>query len=237
MASEVFTYEKIPSGLLDLLSVHLPFSLPLLRRLQSAKSWGSTDPSARLLFASSAGKPPCDVDIVEGIHFAAAYLDPGAGPETQMWIYSTLEDGGLSPEDAGTASQQVSHVVNHARNLGKEYKGELAFPGGILIGSIHSSVSEALENAGICFEWRSEFGYDKWLFRVEDLPPLPSNLPDGMHWSTATRDDCLLAISRNDLPRQVYDFPLVSLHVPRTDTYGIQGYPQSASKHDREALR
>ena len=211
MASEVFTYEQIPPGLFDLLSVHLPFSLPLLRRLQFARSRGSTDPSARILFASSAGKPPCDVDLAEEGHFAAAYLDPAAGPETQMWIYSTLEDGGLSPEDTETASQQVSHVVNHARKLGKGYKGELAFPGGILIGSIHSSVSKALKNAGISFEWRSEYGYDKWLFRVEDLPPLPSYLPDGMHWSTATRDDCLVAISRNDLPRQVYGSPLVSL--------------------------
>lgn len=121
-----------------------------------------------------------------------------------MWIYSTLEDGGLSADDAETATRLVASVVNQAKIIGREYEGELAYPGGILLGTLHVSVRQAMDAAGIDFKLRSAYGYDKWLFRIEELPPGELGLPDGMDWSTATREDCEVAISRNDLPRQAY---------------------------------
>lgn len=204
MDPAVFTLTEAPAVLLDLLSAHLPFSLPLLRRLQFTRLKGGLTPSSRILFASETNQPPHGEDVDRSMHFTAAYIDPAAGPETQMWIYSTLEDGGLSADDAETATRLVASVVNQAKIIGREYEGELAYPGGILLGTLHVSVRQAMDAAGIDFKLRSAYGYDKWLFRIEELPPGELGLPDGMDWSTATREDCEVAISRNDLPRQAY---------------------------------
>lgn len=235
MAPAVFTFTHVPAGLLDLLSVHLPFSLPLLRRLQSTKWKGGRNPSSRILFAADDGEPPQNADANRGRHFAAAYLDPAAGPETQMWMYSTLEDGGLSPQDIETASRLVESVASQSQGIGREYSGELAYPNGILIGSLHSSVKKAMEATGSSFGGRSEYGYDKWLFKVDELPPADLSLPDGMYWSPATREDCLLVTSRTHLPRQPYD-SLVAFCI--SSTYSrFKGYFRSNPQHDNQALR
>lgn len=125
-----------------------------------------------------------------------------------MWIYSTLEDGGMLPEEEKVSSQLIVLVTNEARNISRDHDGELAYPHGILIGSLHLSVREAMRRGDIPFSMRSPLGYDKWLFNVGELPCGKLKLFDGMHWSPASRDDCLMAISRNDLPRQVYLLPL-----------------------------
>lgn len=207
MAPAVFSYTGVPAGLLDLLSAHLPFSLPLLRRLQSTKWKGGQSPTSRIVFASDDGGPPQDAEANGGKHFTAAYLDPAAGPETQMWIYSTLEDGGLSLEGTETASRLVASVVNHARSIGREHSEKLAYPGGILLGSLHSSVKEVMEATGTSFSGRSELGYDKWIFKVDELPSVELSLPDGMHWSPATPEDCVMVTSRTDIPRDPYGSP------------------------------
>lgn len=202
MVPGVFAFTEVPYGLLDLLSAHLPFSVPLLRRLQATKWKGGLNPTSRILFAADDREPPQIADASHGRHFTAAYVDPAAGPETQMWIYSTLEDGGLSRKDTETASQLVASVVSHSRDIGREYNGTLAYPSGILVGSLHSSVKEVMETAGISFGGRSDLGYDKWLFKSDDLPSANLTLPDGMYWSPATRQDCVLVTSRTNLPRQ-----------------------------------
>ena len=212
MASAVFTYTAVPAGLLDLLSAHLPFSLPLLRRLQSTKWKSGQSPTSRIVFASDDGGPPQDAEANGGKHFTTAYLDPAAGPETQMWIYSTLEDGGLSLEGTETASRLVASVVNHSKSIGREHSEKLAYPGGILLGSLHSSVKEVMEATGISFSGRSKLGYDKWIFKVDELPSGELSLPDGMHWSPATREDCVMATSRTDIARDPYE-SLTALYI------------------------
>lgn len=204
MDQAVFTYTDTPTGLLDLLSAHLPFSLPLFRRLQFTKLKGGISTTSRIVFASDSGKEPRDAEPGGEIHFAAAYVDPAAGPETQVWVYSTLEDGELPPDGAEVAARLIASVVDRIRSIGREYDGDLAYPGGLLVGTLHASVQQAMDVAGIGFELRSRYGYDKWLFRADELPASQHDLPDGLYWSVATREDCEVVISRTDLPRQAY---------------------------------
>lgn len=93
-------------ALLDALKSHLPFSLPVFRRIQFAQNFprkGST-PFTHILYAFY--KNVSDDDNQKGLagndritgteegrnHFVAAYVDLSRHPETQAWFYSTLED-------------------------------------------------------------------------------------------------------------------------------------------------
>lgn len=208
MDPTVLTSTDVPDGLLDLLSAHLPYSLPLLRRLQFTKCRGGLTPTSRVMFSSDDGKEPQSADGSRSRHFTAAYVDPAAGPETQMWIYSTLEDGDTRAEDEEVCARLIISVVNHARKLSSDYSERLVYPGGILVGTLHHLVREAMKKGGVPLSMRSPLGYDKWLFNVNELPIGEPRISDGMYWEPASRDDCLLAISRNDLPRQVYALSL-----------------------------
>ncbi|KAL2018705.1 hypothetical protein VTK56DRAFT_479 [Thermocarpiscus australiensis] len=99
-----------PAPLLSLLRSHLPYSLPVLRRLQFARNLpgrGAT-PHTHVLHACYQDRDRDlkdaeeEEDYSEGSssssskssskHFAAAYVDLSRAPETQCWVYSTLED-------------------------------------------------------------------------------------------------------------------------------------------------
>lgn len=207
MDATVFTSAEVPDGLVDLLSAHLPYSLPLLRRLQFTKCKGGLTPTSRVLFSSENGKAPQYAAAYHPRHFTAAYVDPAAGPETQMWIYSTLENGEIPPGEEKMSSLLIVSVANETRKICKAHDGELAYPGGILVGSLHLSVREAMTRGDIPFSMRSPLGYDKWLFNVGEIQSTELGLSDGMYWAPASRHDCFVAISRNDLPRQVYRLP------------------------------
>ncbi|KAK4105513.1 hypothetical protein N658DRAFT_417269 [Parathielavia hyrcaniae] len=81
-----------PSGpLLGLLKSHLPHSLPVLRRLQFALNFpGGRTPQTHVLYAHYP-RNDTDDDDHHHHHFAAGCLDLSRGPETQLWIYSSLE--------------------------------------------------------------------------------------------------------------------------------------------------
>ncbi|KAK4128768.1 hypothetical protein N657DRAFT_560978 [Parathielavia appendiculata] len=75
--------------LLRLLKSHLPHSLPVLRRLQFALNFsGGRTPHTHVLYAHYPGD---DTNDTKGGHFAAGCVDLSRGPETQLWIYSSLE--------------------------------------------------------------------------------------------------------------------------------------------------
>ncbi|GAB1310443.1 hypothetical protein MFIFM68171_00653 [Madurella fahalii] len=99
-----------PDPLLSLLHSHLPYSLPVLRRLQFARNFpGGATPHthvlhARYSIASSPSsspsarnsQPQSESQIAQDQDeqaFAAAYVDLSRAPETQCWVYSMLEDG------------------------------------------------------------------------------------------------------------------------------------------------
>ncbi|PKS06046.1 hypothetical protein jhhlp_007880 [Lomentospora prolificans] len=206
MAPTVLSSPQVPEGLLDLLNAHLPYSLPLLRRLQFTRFKGGSSPASRILYT-----PPPDTGLPQNAHFAAAYVDLAAGLETQMWIYSTLEDSkDVTAEDWEICAEQIVAVAEEAKKLGRAFEGELAYPGAILIGTLHAAVVKALDTKGARIKSNSEnLGYHKWLFRAEELPTAELHLEDGMHWAPTTPEDCGIAISRTYLPRQLHTFILL----------------------------
>ncbi|KAL2259158.1 hypothetical protein VTK26DRAFT_7255 [Humicola hyalothermophila] len=113
-----------PAPLLPLLHAHLPYSLPVLRRLQFAQHFpGGRSPHIHVLFAYHRNDDGGgDDDDDEGInHFTAACVDLSRAPETQCWIYSTLEDGRSGVEGR---EGEIGGGVNGAGNGGGEKEEE-----------------------------------------------------------------------------------------------------------------
>lgn len=90
--------------LLTLLESHLPHSLPVLRRLQFALNFpGGSTPHTHVLYARYDDNGEEQQTNREGTgerqgkkrkgHFAAACVDLSRAPETEVWVYSSLEDG------------------------------------------------------------------------------------------------------------------------------------------------
>ncbi|KAK3395889.1 hypothetical protein B0T20DRAFT_359616 [Sordaria brevicollis] len=102
--------------LITLLSQHLPHSLPVLRRFQYADNFPDdglgVTPYSHCLFASRHAVEECLTSASgdggkkkEGRkHFAAAFVDLSRFPETQVWVYSTLEDYGVFDPEVGSGS-------------------------------------------------------------------------------------------------------------------------------------
>jgi len=76
------------------LKSHIPYSLPVLRRLQFAKRFERDrgDNQGHVLFAQYNKDDEEKSRKNRRQHFAAAYIDLSRGPETEAWVYCTLED-------------------------------------------------------------------------------------------------------------------------------------------------
>ncbi|KAF6805481.1 GNAT family protein [Colletotrichum sojae] len=190
-------HTTVPDGLLPLLESHLPNSLPLLRRLQFTRFPGGQRPSARILLSSS------------GEAFAAAYLDFGSGIETSLFMYSSLERLSSSPssssEDKTAAEDQIIAVIDAARKTSREQPENRGYPGAVLAGTIASVVREAMIARGVEVRQRQDYEYEKWLFRIDEIPDFEGGvvLPQGATWGRADERDCEVVISRTHIPRQV----------------------------------
>lgn len=233
---EVYTREP-PEALLCLLSAHLPYSLSLLRRLQFTKFPGGVTENARILYASDgAVTPPPSLNGGTGIAeapadqhqqhpFTAAYLDISRGPETQMWMYSTLERGGGSSSSGTSANgggggdeeetkrkaalRHAVSILRAVRRLRDEYVAvpPQSSPLGpfVLAGTLSEALRIALrDEAGIASSNVSP--YDKWLLDARELPPVGEDesllLDPGMRWGVVRRGDIPLVLSRSDVPRK-----------------------------------
>ncbi|KAL5085809.1 hypothetical protein Trisim1_009880 [Trichoderma cf. simile WF8] len=205
MASHAVSFTSVPAKLVELLTPDLPYSLPLLRRLQSTKFNHGTTPHARIVFVSDTELSSEEqFDQYQSKAYTAAYLD-FSKPETQMYIYSTLEH----PRNRDDSSNkdlyepQLVELVKEVIRLRNEYKQELLFtnPDRILIGSLHADIRSILEKFEGRVQPRPSGPYDKWLIKREELPLLDENLPPGMYWDSANLDDCQLVVSRTDIPR------------------------------------
>ena len=188
---EVQTFGSAPDELLDLLAARIPATVPVLRRLQFARFKSISTPSSRVVVASDAGFKP-DANL------AVAYVDLLGGPDTQMWLYSSLE--GDSSYDAAVHERILVALVDALVRMRKQVDHPLRYGDSILLGTLHSETRKLLIKHGRV-EPRPSGDYDKWLFKVANLPPVSTDLPAGMHWSKATLDDCRLVASRTDIPR------------------------------------
>ncbi|RYP19425.1 hypothetical protein DL767_009648 [Monosporascus sp. MG133] len=215
MAVDVSRYREPPAPLLALLRRHVPHSLPLLRRLQFTRFPGGITEHARILWASDV--EPAD-DLPDSAHFTAGYLDFSRGPETELWLYSSLErDQSPAAEDDPTtahadhpAASQAEAALREVKRLRDEYYrgggGEESEKGGgrpeptVLIGTLNERLRRALAGRGVAFPYVG--AYDKWLFRAGELPEDVRALPEGMRWDTVRRGDIPLVLSRTHIKRK-----------------------------------
>lgn len=212
----------VPESLIAPLKEHLPHSFAVLRRAQFTHFPHGTSPHAHFLFASgplpgeSAGattpSPPYN-------HFAAAYLDLSQGPETQMFLYSTLQDAGddLSSVPDAEVEQFLDFcaaIFARVRLIAAETVAEgrhaLYRAQGAMVGNFHEATYRLLvaRRGLISSYWNP---HDVWLFRVDELPPPEDQLgtssslakvgEEGLVWSVVRREDVPLIASRTSLPK------------------------------------
>lgn len=201
MTGEILVFPTVPTGLIELLTSRLPTSLTILRRLQYTLFPSGTSPTARILFVSDTGSIGGQDGQDQPHAFTVSYLDLGGGPDTQMFIYSTIENDGVNDVPEGEYDRQLESLIQMVVRLRSDHGKELVYKDSVLLGSLHSKVRRQLEGLGR-IQPRKTGEYDKWLFRREDLPSSEEALPEGMHWDKATFRDCEIVISKTDILAQ-----------------------------------
>ncbi|UNI18021.1 hypothetical protein JDV02_004321 [Purpureocillium takamizusanense] len=202
MRAQKQVFATAPQGLIELLTAHLPTSLTILRRLQFAAR-SKPSPTGRVLFVADQNLTFDKAAPSFPSKFTVMYSDFSVSTETQMFLYSTLEDKPpmtYTAEDRAVYEEQFLAIVDELIRLRNEFDPEGTCPTAMLLGSVHADVCSILEKTGRVFP-RPTGLYDKWLFRVEDLPRAESPLPQGMHWGHASYSDCEIVVSRTDIPR------------------------------------
>jgi hypothetical protein len=180
-----------PELVLEVLTQHLPYSLPTLRRLQfMATPGGRKTPNSHVLSTFDTEAP--------GTDFVVACLDFSRGPDTEMWLYSSLENP-ATPGDEAVWEEQILKLLARTREIEADYQAQRATPGILLIGSIHKRVFGLLQKHSLVKSQTPE--HFKFLFKVKDLPPA-KELPDGLSWSEVKPSDIPLVLSRTSIPYQ-----------------------------------
>ncbi|KOS21729.1 hypothetical protein ESCO_001500 [Escovopsis weberi] len=212
MSQHAFTLDAPPAWLIALLGQHLPHSATLLTRLQLSQLPNGRTATARVLFAS----PVPDLAALSDASrapaaFTAAYLDFGEAPETEMFLYSTLEDGAPPcATDAGTDADtdtdmyaaQLQALIDAAARVQAAQPGGSRFGNKALLGSLNTATRRVLEGMRRC-EIRPFGTWDKWLFEEQRLPDLGDALPEGMFWDEASREDLRVFLARGNIPRSI----------------------------------
>ena len=207
MSQTARSYSTVPEGVEELLISHLPHSLPLLRRLQFTTFEGGITPTSNIIFSPDI--PQIVASVPENRSdqpkvFAAAYLDFSRGPETEMWIYSTLEDGEVDDADKVVGEDQVLAVLQEAKRIGREYVRGGRPVDAVLIGTLSTKIRQILIGRQIKIRPSTNWEYEKWLFKLDQVPARDFvRLEQGMNWAPATMDDLQLVLSRTHIPREV----------------------------------
>ncbi|KAH8750954.1 hypothetical protein F5882DRAFT_75745 [Hyaloscypha sp. PMI_1271] len=180
-----------PELVLKVLKQHLPYSLPTLRRLQFMETPGGCKTSNSHILSTFDTEAP-------GKNFLIAFLDFSRGPDTELWLYSSLENP-ANPGDDAVCEEQVLRLLARVRKIEGNYEAQRVTPGILLIGSIHTRVFKILQKHSLVKSQTSE--HFKFLFRLKDLP-LGRALPDGLSWSEVRPSDMPLILSRTPIPYQ-----------------------------------
>lgn len=203
--AQIFTF--VPDRLLDLLAGHLPTSLTILRRLQFASYTNLSSHDSHIVFSSDIGT--LDNKSTKTKHFAVTFVDLLGGPDTQMWFYSSMEAAdyeNLSQSELHIHETHIMKCVYALVQIRKRFACDLAYGNSVLLGSLHSEVCKILIKNKRILPLPSG-KYDKWLFKVQDIPSWDMPLWEGMYWAEASLGDCQIAASRTDLPRPPYVQP------------------------------
>lgn len=221
----VTTSPSPPPFLLTLLISHLPYSLPLLRRLQFTRFPGGITDHSRVIYVAArrtAGGPTDQDGPPERTSFAAAYVDFSRGLETESWIYSSLESrSGASFSSSSSSSSpppseaEVAEAGDQALALLREVRlvrdgypgrgedGRAGEGSTVLVGALSEGLRAVLATRGVVFPFCEM--YDKWLFRTDELPDVDVKgkmEEGGLRWGKVRREDIALVLSRTKIPRK-----------------------------------
>ncbi|RCI16032.1 hypothetical protein L249_3043 [Ophiocordyceps polyrhachis-furcata BCC 54312] len=182
---DVAVFSTAPARLLERLRRHLPASLTVLRRLQSARHGIAHSPDSQVLLV-------LDKDEDDG-PFTAAYADFSPAPDGQTFIFSTVE---TRAQDQSRCKAQLTALVDALAHLQQGQGSRKS----ILLANLNSEVGALLEPTGR-LRPRPTGLHDKWLFDVTRLPTVEQRLPEGLHWGSASLADCETVVSRSNIPR------------------------------------
>ncbi|KAI8960934.1 hypothetical protein F5Y11DRAFT_247811 [Daldinia sp. FL1419] len=242
-AVAVTVYTQPPEDLVNILRAHhRPYALPLLRRLRFTRFPGGITEHTRILFASQPGLPIAQHG--SDTPFAAAYLDLSRGPETEIWLYASLErrPSALAPgspsldanaAEAAAAAECAVQILREAKSIREAFyapgtdhaavqrrEGQDLRPARILAGTLSETTRLALLNRGVVFSYVSVF--DKWMFTLGGLPEVKSPLAEDMEWRAVRREDIPLMLSRTNIARKERTIVLLpSMAVYRSDNTPI----------------
>ncbi|QDS67812.1 hypothetical protein FKW77_007100 [Venturia effusa] len=227
--STTFVHPVSGASVLPILREHLPYSLPLYRRLQ----FEYRSPSSYVL----ATFPPPD-DQNAGSHgnspngetcFAIAFTDRSRRPETECWIFLSSEVPGKCPNTGPPAKSPdeppakacpacrsaLLSVLTHIGTLptptnihdrfdqkDNSLISHLANPRVMLVGALNTAAGTMLKDAipaGMLNYM--DIWYLKFLFKTSRLPD-NVDAPEGFRWGKVRPQDFALVRSRTSIPRQ-----------------------------------
>ncbi|KAK4230492.1 hypothetical protein QBC38DRAFT_356783 [Podospora fimiseda] len=223
MASEIIISDitfPTPSSssvqpLLSLLDSHLPFSLPVLRRIQFALQFpGGYSRHTHILHCYYPD------DSVSSKHFVAAYVDLSRGPETQVWIYSSIEDSsstldlsnvqtGVDETELKACDELLGALLKRIRRITGENETEVKK--WILFGSVNEVTRQGMFRCGVQMNKTGSVPQDlewefcgKWVFRIEELEDIIKGVlgkREGMKWDVLKEGDVPVVQSRTGIFR------------------------------------
>lgn len=190
MPLDIFRRNESVDYIEQVLTARLPQTLPVLRRLQFMKIKGGRTANSLVLASFKGEVERCCV---------VAYLDFSRGPETEMWLYSSMEDGELTKAEEALCQEQIVALLSYARQIERDFDRPRETPGIVLIGSLHEKALKALQRRGMVEEATSP--NIKFVFDTSKLPPAKP-IPDHLQWTTIRVKDIPLVLSRTDIPRK-----------------------------------
>jgi hypothetical protein len=194
MAVDIIDSREPPRSVLSVLEQHLPYSLPVLRRLQFMNFPGGQTPDSHILSTFDKEVPAQD--------FAVAYLDLSRGPETEMWLYSSIENPGIDGNST-VCEEQILELLKRVRDIESQIaQDRRQWPGKVLIGTLHEKILGILEKHAMVKE--KTYEHFKFIFKVENLPTGAPLLDKELSYSTVKLSDIPLILSRTHIPRQEY---------------------------------
>lgn len=196
MEAQILDNPEPTEQVLSILTQHLPYSLPTLRRLQFMKL-DTRSPSNQHVLSTFDRNAP-------GKDFLVAYLNFDIGPEVEMWMYSSIENPD-TPGDDSVCEEQILALFKRASELEKTYQGQRETPGVLLVGSLHKIIVEILEKHSMVKDKTEE--HFKFIIKTDELP-FAQPLPETLSYSTMRPSDISLVLSRTAIPYKAF----VTLH-------------------------
>ncbi|TVY46853.1 hypothetical protein LOCC1_G003706, partial [Lachnellula occidentalis] len=193
-----------PDEVLEALAHHMPYSLPTSRRIQFMTTSAGSQTAHSHILSTFATSTSTSTSTPSNPDFLIAYLDFSRGPNTEMWLYSSIENPTI-PSSSTVCEAQLLALLARVAELEQEYvlacassaQRESQSRGNVLIGSLHGKIWQLLQKHSLVKMQSPE--HLKFLFKVGDLPGT-RQLPEGLEWGVVREEDIPLVLSRTAIP-------------------------------------